>query len=490
MNSMPTNGIATLLSESVAAHRQGNLKRAAAGYQRVLDTDPDNATATQLLGTIALQTLQYPKARTLLTKATELDPTNGTTLHNLARLDELESQLPSAADNYRRAFELMPDNTDTSFSLANVLASLGRLEDSERWYRKTLELDPAYAPAHRQIARLLDHDSVDSDVQAMEQQMSLDGVSDTSRMHLAFGLGKAYEDMGRYKDAFGYFEIANTLKRAQLRFDIRNWGAEIDRVTATFSTDLFEQFSGSGKKGAQPIFILGMPRSGTSLVEQILASHTSVFGGGELQTLNLSIMSAMDVSKFPSNVASLDRDALLQMAGHYLSKTAEMSQGASRVTDKKPDNFKLIGMIKLVFPDAVIIHTHRNPLDNCLSLYKNHFSDNGPFYSYDQKELATYYLGYKRLMAHWESVLPGFIHNVEYEALVADPETGVRSLLEKAGLDYEPACLEFHRTSRSVRTASAVQVRKPIYSSSVELWRRYEEQLQPLISVLSGARST
>ena len=191
-------------------------------------------------------------------------------------------------------------------------------------------------------------------------------------------------------------------------------------------------------------------------------------------------MANMDVRGYPQNISKLDPQQLALMATQYLDSLSNISEKSALVSDKKPDNFKLIGMIKLMFPRARVIHCCRDPLDTCLSLFKNHFSERGPFYSYNQRELGQYYLGYQRLMRHWQSVLPGFVYDVSYERLVQDPAAGIRGLLELCRLDFEPACLDFHESKRSVQTASAVQVRKPIYSKSVLLSQKYGADLDAL----------
>ncbi|MFT4729958.1 MAG: tetratricopeptide (TPR) repeat protein [Granulosicoccus sp.] len=484
MPSEQATRVSQLLASAIESHRRGDLKTAMSGYQKILVITPRNSVATQLLGTGYMQLNNFEESRVFLNSAIKLNPDYGEAYHNLARLDEVEHDLEASEKNYRRAIALMPTNTDSIFSLANVLNAKGDLLESEKWYRRTIELNPNYAAAHRQLARLLDHDSLDSDIRAMEELFEHGSTSTSSKMHLAFGLGKCFEDMQQYERAMMFFDVANRLMRDQLRFDINNWDKEIDKNIETFTPDLFARFAESGDVNARPLFILGMPRSGTSLIEQILASHSAVFGGGELQNLNIAVMANMDVSAYHRNVFQLDPLQLQKMAEHYLNAISALSENASIISDKKPDNFKLIGMIKLMFPNARVIHCCRDPLDTCLSLFKNHFSDRGPFYSYSQSELGQYYLGYQRLMTHWHSVLPGFIHDVSYERLVHDPESGIRELLQTCDLAFEPGCLEFHHSKRAVQTASAVQVRKPIYSKSVLLSQQYGAGLDDLKQAL------
>ena len=478
---MSVKTVQQLLNTAIEAHRRGDIHTAIGQYQRVISVAPKNSAAVQLLGTCHLQLGNYENARGLLESAIALDPNYADAFHNLARLGEAEHDLDAAEKHYKRAHALAPSNADTTFSLANVLKEKGSIDESEEFYRKTLELSPGYAPAHRQLARLIDHDTPDDeDILAMQNLISTASTSSESKMHLAFGLGKCFEDLGVFDRAMEYFNTANQLKREQLRFDIKQWNREIDRIVAAFTPELFAKSEINSEASPRPLFVLGMPRSGTSLVEQILASHSKVFGGGELQNLNIAIMANMDVRQYPENVRNLKPQQLELMATHYLDSLAQLCRTSSVVSDKKPDNFKLIGMIKLMFPNAQVIHCRRDPLDTCLSLFKNHFSDRGPFYSYNQRELGLYYMGYQRLMSHWYSVLPGYVYDVSYEQLVKQPELEIRKLLDVCGLEFESPCLEFHESNRPVQTASEVQVRKPIHSNSVMLSDRYGSGLNEL----------
>jgi len=478
---MSLRTVPRLLNIAIEAHRRGDIPTAIIEYQRVISVAPTNSVAIQLLGACYLQLNNFDKARESLESAITLDPNYADAFHNLARLDEAEHDLDAAERNYKRAHALAPSNADTAFSLANVLKAKGDLDESEKFFRKTIELSPGYAPAHRLLARLIDHHSPDDDdIEAMKNLITQAGTPSDAKMHLAFGLGKCFEDFGAFEQAMDYFNTANQLKREQLRFDINQWDGEIDKIIAAFTPALFAESAINPDANAKPLFVLGMPRSGTSLIEQILASHSTVFGGGELQNLNIAIMANMDVRRYPENVVKLQPQQLQLMATHYLDSLAKLSKSSFVVSDKKPDNFKFIGMIKLMFPNARVIHCRRDPLETCLSLFKNHFSDRGPFYSYNQRELGQYYLGYQRLMNHWYAVLPGYVHDVSYEQLVEQPEVEIRKLLDICGLEFEPACLEFHESKRAVQTASAVQVRKPIYSKSIKLSDKYGSGLNEL----------
>jgi len=305
-------------------------------------------------------------------------------------------------------------------------------------------------------------------------------------MHLGFGLAKAHEDLGHYEKSFAYLLEANTLKRRSFKFDMEDAERRFRHLTELFEPSLYARLQGSGSPDQTPIFIVGMPRSGTTLVEQILSSHPQVQGAGELPWLKEIIenaFGAIDDDAFYDRVREADIETFSRIGAGYAGRLRERSDGAAFVTDKMPFNFQFVGMINLVLPKAKIVHCRRDPLDTCLSIFKNYFSE-GNHFAYDMGELGRFYNLYRGVMAHWETVLPGRVFDIGYEDLVSDQETGSRALLEYCGLEWDDACLAFHKTDRTVVTNSSAQVRKPIYRDSVRSWKRYEDQLAPLIEAL------
>jgi hypothetical protein len=307
-------------------------------------------------------------------------------------------------------------------------------------------------------------------------------------MHAAFAAAKAYDDLKRYDDAFAYLTRANALKRKAIAYDEPQVLNLFERIRSTFTAALVDAKAGGGSAAQTPIFVLGMPRSGTTLVEQILASHPRVKGAGELKDMNETINSVRGSDgmqlAYPEFVADLSRDDLVRIGDAYTSRLARHAPGAERITDKMPSNFYFLGLIHLALPGAKIIHTQRNPVDTCLSCFSKLFAGEQN-QTYDLAELGRYYRAYHGLMAHWRSVLPkGAFLDVQYEDVVADTETQARRILDHCGLAWSPAVLDFHRTERPVKTASARQVRQPIYGSSVARWRNYERFLGPLLAEL------
>ncbi|MFP6809229.1 MAG: sulfotransferase [Pseudomonadales bacterium] len=409
------------------------LPQARLAYEQILASAPNDAVAMQLLGLTEFQQGDFSVAEELFRRAISLKPDYGEAHHNLARLLESTGDFDSSIQYYQLASALLPDNADTRASLANVCKIAGRLGDAVLHFKATLAINPGYCDAHRQLAMLVKHTEYDAHMKTMESLLSAAGIPPNSKMHLHFGLGKSFEDLHRYDEAFRHFEQANNIMRSQLDFDILDWEHDVKEQIKFFTPPFFEQTSKAGDPVATPIFILGMPRSGTSLVEQILSSHSDVYGAGEIQSLGSVINKHVDTLKYPNVLLETTADDLKPMAEQYLAEVSASAGMARYTTNKQPDNFKFVGMIKLIFPNARIIHCYRNPQDNCLSLYKNHFSQNGPYYSYQLSELARYYNAYSTLMNHWQTVLPDFMLQFRYEELVGDLEVQSRRLLDYCG---------------------------------------------------------
>jgi hypothetical protein len=315
-----------------------------------------------------------------------------------------------------------------------------------------------------------------------------DDISEADRKDIGFALGKAFEDLRDYDKSFGFILEANRLKRKSYTYSIQDDHDLFARIKKIFSPDFFAAHEGSGYQDKTPIFILGMPRSGTTLVEQILASHPLVFGAGELtilENLTNAVCLGKATPEFPQCMLDLDRDALKKMGSGYIEKIRQYSSDALYITDKMPHNFLRLGLIRAILPLAKVVHCVRDPMDTCFSIFKKDFEGRHD-YAYDMVELGRYYNLYRDLMAHWEKVLPGFIHTIRYEEIISNQQNRTKSLLDFCGLPWDEACLAFHKTERRVSTASLAQVRQPIYKDSVALWKRYEKHLEPLKKAIYG----
>ena len=436
--------------------------------------------ALQELGKLDEAVASYRKALAIKPEFAEAHNNLGNALQDLGKLDE-------AFASYHKALAIKPDYAEAHNNIGTALQELGRSDEAAASYHKALAIRPDYVEAHRHLARVRTFSEYDDDIKAMEDTYAMPGLSDEKRMHLAFALGKSFEDLRQYEKAFGFFLTGNAIKRAIYEFSIESVEKNFEHLKKLFTKNLFSKHRGAGWSDETPIFVLGMPRSGTTLVEQILASHPNVHGAGELDYLNRIVTAyfgKIDAARFTENINQASIGDFSSAGGEYIGMIRERADTAGFITDKMPTNFMLIGMIKLMLPNAKIIHCCRDPLDTCLSIFKNLFTANDYYYSYDLGLLGRYYNLYRDLMAHWDNVLPDFIYTIHYEDVVAEQEKQSRALLAYCGLEWDDACLEFHRTDRPVQTLSAAQVRRPIYKDSIQSWKRYENQLAPLLEVL------
>ncbi len=465
----------------------GKPDEAVASFREALAIKPDYAEAHSNLGDALKALGKLDEAVASYHRALAIKPDYAEAHNNLGNALKALGKPDEAAASYHDALAVKPDLAEAHSNLGLVLKALGRLDEAAASYRKALALKPDFTEAHLHLAVVSKFSEYDNDVKAMEDTYAMPGLSDEQRMYLAFGLGKSFEDLQQHEKAFGFFATANALKRKTCDFSIAGVEKNTGNLKKLFAENLFAKHHRAGSPDETPIFVLGMPRSGTTLVEQILASHPKVHGAGEISDLDQVVTSYFGKSggaKFINSVDRASADRFLNAGNEYISRIREHSDTAGFITNKMPSNFWLIGMIGLMLPNAKIIHCRRDSRDICLSIFKNYFSGDGNYYAYDLAELGRYYNLYRDLMKHWHGVLPDFIYDISYEDVVANQERESRALLEHCGLEWDPACLEFHRTDRPVHTASAAQVRRPIYKDSVQLWKRYEKQLAPLLEVL------
>jgi tetratricopeptide (TPR) repeat protein len=375
------------------------------------------------------------------------------------------------------------------FNKAVALQAQGRTEEAMNCYRKAQELGPQLINFYR-IATLKTFTSQDDpDIAYLKQR---DAESDPrryfARVDANFSLAKAYDDLGDYAQAFERLKLGNDIKRSKLNFSIDEQRNTFAKLIALFTPAFMERFQERQKSAARPIFIVGMPRSGTTLLEQMLAGHPEIYGAGELSVMQIiALQIGADWGKrgdsFPGTDQQLRAD-FEQAAVRYDRLTQHLPHGTRRLTDKMPQNFMFIGLIDLMFQDCTIINCRRNPVASGLSCYQHVFNKDNMSFSYGLGDIAEYYKLYAGLMQHWHRLLPGKVLDVDYEDVISDPEAQLRRVLAHAKMEFDPACLDFHSLDRPVYTASATQVRQPLYDSSVEKWKKYEPYLQPLIEGL------
>lgn len=410
----------------------------------------------------------------------------------LARLGESARSLAC----YEGVLRDYPNQPKAWMSYGHTLKVVGRHDDSVAAYRKSISQLPNLGEAWWSLANLKTFRFTQADVAAMEKQLAREDISEEDRYHLYFALGKALEDEAHYAASFAHYEKGNALRKKRVAYDEEETGEHLRRSKALFTDAFFRARAGAGSKVPDPIFIVGLPRSGSTLLEQILSSHSAIEGTMELPDI-MSIAGRLGARKkrgghsaYPEKLAELEIEELAKLGEEYLSRTRiQRRLGRPFFTDKMPNNFAHVGLIHLILPNARIIDARRHPLGCCFSNFKQHFA-RGQGFTYDLAGMGRYYRDYVELMAHFDSVLPGRIHRVIYERMIENPEHEVRALLDYCGLPFEEGCLKFYENDRTVRTASSEQVRQPLYRDAVEHWQNYEGWLDPLKAALGPVLET
>jgi tetratricopeptide (TPR) repeat protein len=485
----------TLDNLALAVKDLDRLDEAADLLRRALVIEQNSDKIHLHYGTVLLDQKKVDEAAAAANRALALNADNHDTVNLMGRIAFERGDLDGALTSYRRALTLKPDLADAYNNMGNVLKELGQLSEAEEAYLEALRLDPTVAGVYVNLADSKKFVAGDPHLAAMEGLAARsDGLSKTDRMQIDFALGKAYADLQDHPRSFRHLHAGNAAKRATIAYDERATFALFDDIERIFAPSMIKAKTGGGDPSRLPIFVVGMPRSGTTLIEQIIASHPMVHGAGELQTLNDVILTVRGAEgspiPYPEFVPALDAAALRQIGRNYVARLGEFARQEAgttvqHVTDKMPSNYYFLGLIHLALPHAKIIHAMRDPVDTCVSCFSKLFSAEQN-HTYDLGELGRYYRRYERLMAHWRRVLPAesFL-DVRYEDVVGDLESQAQRIIAYCGLPWDDRCLSFHKTERPIRTASATQVRKPIYRSAVGRWRVYEGQLEPLLTALS-----
>lgn len=512
------------LMQAALALRENRLDEAEVGLKDWLDTEPSDVAAIRMLAEVEARLGQFDVSAALLERCLALSPSFHEARHAYAQvLQRQERPLDALAEAERL---LSHDRLDPGYRLlkasiltklgdqqgailiyeslltagasnqpkvwmsyGHTLKTVGRTEAGVAAYRKAVELAPHLGEAWWSLANLKMFRFEAEDIAEMRRQLAQERLSEEDRLHLHFALGRALENLEEFEAAFEAYRQGNSCRAAQLRYSGEHTTQQCRRSRALFNERFFSDRAGLGNPARDPIFIVGLPRSGSTLIEQILSSHTAIEGTMELPDLasiahRLSERGVAQAGLYPEVLASLDGDQLEALGQEYLDRTRPRRHTARQFfIDKLPNNWMHVGLIQLILPNATIIDARRHPLGCCFSAFKQHFA-RGQGFTYDLSDVGHYYREYVRLMAHIDGVLPGRVHRVIYEQLVADTEGGVRRLLDGIGLPFEPGCLEFWSNPRAVRTASSEQVRRPIFADGVDHWRHFEPWLDPLKAAL------
>jgi tetratricopeptide (TPR) repeat protein len=510
------------LALAAEQHKKGNLEEAAKLYRAILRDSPSNIDALRLLGAIAASQSRFDEAERRFRRVVELAPDYVRAIVDLGRLYKEQSRYEDAIECFKRANKLEPMNVQSHFQLASTLAPAALTYEAVDAYQRVLELEPDHAGAllglahmmktvgrqeeaieayrgfiaqkpdrgegYWSLANLKTYKLTDDDVREMEARVADDELSDQSEVNFLFALAKTYEDNGDFDRAWGYYDRGGKKQRMIEQYDPVQTEVINDSIISVFDREFIESNAGLGNPDPAPIFVVGLPRSGSTLIEQILASHSQVEGTSELPYLGRVTKSLnrnrADGINYPEATRELGEKQFKALGQDYLDYARmHRTEGKPRFIDKMPNNTPNLGLLHLILPNAKIIDARRHPLDSCFSCYRQLFA-HGQAFTYDLTDIGEYFLQYERMIDHWHTVMPGQVLTVQYEEMVTDFENQVRRLLEYCELPWEDACINFYDTERPVRTASSEQVRQPIYSDSINRWRHYEQYLGELIEVL------
>ena len=389
-------------------------------------------------------------------------------------------------DLYKKAINVNKNFFSSYYNLGIACKNVGKFKEAEKYLNKAIKLNDLFYRAHRAISELTKYTKKGNHYKILIKLYKDDKIEKSKKVELIFALAKATEDVKEYKEAYSYYKEANKYRRRKITFSLKDEKKEFDNIKKTFNQALFKKYHGLGEADSSTIFILGMPRSGTTLIEQVLSSHKEVFGGDEVNFLPNLVEKNFcnNDKKFLVSYSKFDTVNLKKIGQEYIKNLKNISNNSNKITDKLPINFKWIGLVKLILPNSKIIHCRRNAKDTCLSIFKNYFVNPKLNFAYDLKELSEYYKLYYNLMNHWNKVLPGFVIDCHYENIVSNPRYEIRKLINKCNLTWDENCLKYYNNKRMIKTASDTQARKKIYKTSVNSWKKYGKELNKFFGKL------
>jgi len=461
----------------------GKVDKAIESYESGIKIDPNFAMIYNNMGLVYAENIKnYTKAESNYKKSIFFDNKKPEPHNNLGSLYKTIDRPNDAIMSFKKAIAIDKYFIHAYHNIGNVYTSMGNFKEAKEYYKKSIKINPFYTNSHRTLSRILKYNKNEkhfAELKIIYPKIKNENIED--KVNISFALGKAYEDIKDYKKSFFHYKDANLNYDKKIKYSIKKEYDKFDRIKKTFNKSIYKKFSGFGNNSKSPIFILGMPRSGTTLVEQILSNHPKVFGGDEQTFISTIINKEFgnhDLRLFFEEVINFDKKRFNEMGEYYIKLMKNISNNAEFTTDKMPENFLTIGFIKLILPKSKIIHCSRNSKDNCLSIYKNHFPGGKIPYSYNLDNIIQYYNLYNDLMNYWNNLFPNEIFNIKYEKLIQDSKKETINLVKFCELEWSDDCINFHENKRIIKTASDVQARSKIYNSSINSWKNYDKYLE------------
>tara|TARA_Y100000780_G_scaffold149375_1_gene134583 strand:- start:267 stop:1835 length:1569 start_codon:yes stop_codon:yes gene_type:complete len=464
---------------------QNKIDKAIKCYEKGLKIDSNFAMLYNNLGHLFFSFESYKdiqKAEKYFKKSISLNSKLAEPHNNLGNLYKSLNKYDVSINCYKKAIENSPKLYLTHYNLGNTYVTMGKFGQAAKHFKEAIKVTPNFVLAHRGLSRITKYTKQNEHFNELVRIYNNTNIRDfTGKVEIAFSLGKAYEDIKSFDESFKFYNEANEIYRKKINFSITGEKKRFQNNKETFNKKLFEKYNRSGYSSTSPIFIVGMPRSGTTMIEQILSSHPKVFGADEIDFIPDLIKKNFgknDLRSFFEGEIDFKEDSLRKIGKNYVHKIEKISNKSERTTDKLPVNFFSIGLIKLILPNSKIIHCYRHPKDNCFSIFKTHFTSGRIKYAYDLNEIVEYYKLYNDLMKYWNNVLPNFVYNIKYENLILDTESEIKNLVHFCNLKWTEVCLNFHNNNRPIRTASDTQARSKIYNTSIDSWKHYKKYLE------------
>lgn len=468
---------------------QDKLEDAIKCYENAIKIKSDYAPIYDNLGTIFKIRENYKKAEFNYKKAIKLNNSSAETYNNLGNLFFSQNKNESAISYYKKATKINSRFFVAYYNLGVTFKNIGKINDAKLNLQKTIGINPNFYPAHRILSQITKYKKNNPHFESLMKSYENIKIPKKNKTELFFAIGKAYEDLKDYKKSFDFFKEGNYLRRQNVNFILKKEINEFHILKKIFNQNLISRFKNKGHRDSTPIFILGMPRSGTTLVEQIISSHSDVYGGDELEFLpkviQNNISSEIDVS-FIKKINNFSNQDFTKIGRDYIREIKKISSKSKKITDKLPINFKWIGLISVILPKSIIIHCTRNPKDVCFSIFKNYFTNKKLNFAYDLKEIVSFYKIYVDLINYWKKVLPNKIYDLSYEKLIKNPNVQIKKLIKTCDLKWEKSCIEFYKNKRPIKTNSNTQAREKLYKTSVHSWKNYEKYLSEYYNDLNN----